>query len=228
MEQTKGSCGNEPPRDKETQSCGNALDERDKSRKESPSKEIFPGKAVHKAEHDDISRRKTSGSFPSSNEVSTSSYSSDFHYRPSSYTAAISQRTTMTSSPALGDQFNPVSPTVGYSLHGAKTPPQTVRVSPHPQISPPCPRLPPFHQWSSPSFYPYSPISDIFFRNPFPQPHQHLLLSAPRMLSRASVAGGAVLDDSKDLILTSSIESLRLRARHHAACLGLLNNPPRN
>ncbi|RUS72006.1 hypothetical protein EGW08_020231 [Elysia chlorotica] len=186
--------------------------------------------------HEDTQLRSTvtSGALTSSAEVSASSssaspsFSPAFQYRPGRH--ASPQTAAVTPSQSMGDpshHYGMLSPSAAYTQHGANTPPQNVRISPLPHGSPSCSRLPTFPQWSAPSFYHYPPLGDIFFRNPFPQSHQSLLLPAPRMLSRSGVAAGAMLEDGKDLLLTSSIESLRLRARHHAACLGLFNNSPR-
>ncbi|GFN81015.1 diencephalon/mesencephalon homeobox 1 protein [Plakobranchus ocellatus] len=108
-------------------------------------------------------------------------------------------------------------------LHVPKTPPLAVPSSSQMHLSP---RLASFHQWIPP-FYPYSPINDAFFRHSLPQHHQQLLLSAPGMLSRVGFPNSSLLGETKDLLLTSSIENLRLRARQHAACCGLFNTLPK-
>ena len=196
-------------------------------RKESPTSESLPNSDPHEEGYLDILGHKIGAAVNSAERTHNPSLSEPHrhHGHPSSPTP---QALKMSAS-AMSHPFIPISSPMAYTLHGSKTPPQNLRVSPHPHLSPPCPRLAPFHQWNPPSFYPgYSPISDMFFRHSFPQHHQQLLqLSAPRMLSRSGAPNSSMLEDSKDLILSSSIESLRLRARHHAACLGLLNNSPR-
>ncbi|CAL1528271.1 unnamed protein product [Lymnaea stagnalis] len=71
--------------------------------------------------------------------------------------------------------------------------------------------IPNFTPWSS--YYSASQLHDILMRYPFRHEGQ---LRLP-----TTVASG------KDAMLTSSIESLRLRARHHAACMGILDGVSR-
>lgn len=155
-------------------------------------------------------------------KVSQTLTSSKHHSRPRTPSPQIPELPPLPSPTGLPQSLNPASSPSGYLLHGVRTPLQPGRL-PH---VPACPRFPTFHHWSPHSFYPYSPISDMFLRNSFQHQNQQLLLSAPRLCGTGTAS---IVEDSKDIVLTaSSIESLRLRARHHAACLGLLNNSPRN
>ncbi|XP_059171326.1 diencephalon/mesencephalon homeobox protein 1-A-like [Physella acuta] len=65
--------------------------------------------------------------------------------------------------------------------------------------------MPPFATWST--YYSASQLHDILMRYPLRQDPR---LSAP-------------VGTGKEAILNSSIENLRLRARHHAACMGLFD-----
>ncbi|KAI8797067.1 diencephalon/mesencephalon homeobox protein 1-A [Biomphalaria glabrata] len=73
------------------------------------------------------------------------------------------------------------------------------------------PHMAPFSPWTS--YYSPSQLHDILMRYPLRQ-------DTPLRLPLSTPSG-------KDTILSSSVESLRLRARHHAACMGLLDGASR-
>ncbi|GFS04133.1 hypothetical protein ElyMa_006487700 [Elysia marginata] len=191
--------------------------------KENPFDEAFSNKELNTDSHNDIVKLRAVEPYTSSPEVNHTPSTSEYPSRLGNQGSPISQLPIFSPSTAIAHPFNSISSSLCHSINSAKSHSQSVRLS----SLPTCPRLPSFHQWSSQPYYPYSPLSDMFFRNSFPQAHQQLLFSAPRMLPSAGASANTMLEDSKDLVLTSSIESLRLRARHHAACLGLLHNSPR-